>query len=129
MIEELKVEESSDTEEQEILQNTEECEDKKAKKPIKVNILGEKEVFGDIGIFTNLKRTCTVMTRETCLLYQIRKEALVEIDQRFPRLLSSRFACRYDDENMSLRTMFVHNIPYFRSLEEATIKKIVFLLK
>lgn len=32
-----------------------------------IQILNKEEYFGEIGVLTNMKRTCSIVTKETCL--------------------------------------------------------------
>ena len=41
-----------------------------------INILYQGDIFGEIGVLTNLNRTCTVKTRETCVFQTLNKDAM-----------------------------------------------------
>ena len=86
------------------------------------------DIFGEIGLFTNLKRTCSVMADETCLVLKIDRAGINEIKSKFEPIFEKihdniKF---YNDEDMILRYRFVQNIPYARKLSEETICKLVY---
>jgi len=46
-------------------------------KPFKIRELGEGQLFGEIGLITNLKRTATVKSMDHCTLSTISKTVLM----------------------------------------------------
>lgn len=94
-------------------------------------MLGPGDVFGEIGILTNMKRTCSIQNENTCLFMTLARKDINLIRTEFPQLYN-RFQDNmigYNDEDMMQRKQFVHNIPYLRGLDAITIQNIVYLMR
>ena len=94
--------------------------------------LGKGEVFGEIAMLTELKRTCSIVTYETCLFQMLSRDDIEHVKQKYPSLydrIYDSMLSKYNDEDMLQKNVFVHNVPYFRGLEQQTIQRIVYLIK
>ena len=49
-----------------------------------IEILETGDVFGEIAVFSNLKRTATVRSTEVCIFHTINKKSIKKIEKRFP---------------------------------------------
>ena len=88
-------------------------------------------MFGEIAALTNLKRTCTVVTRESCVFQTLSQKSMASILHKFPSIFDKVFnnMRTYADENMTQKCQFVQNIPFLRGLPYDTIIQIVYLMK
>ena len=84
----------------------------------KINKLKDNDLFGEIAMLTNLKRTCSVIADETCLLQSLSRESLQQVQDMFPSIFQNVYDNMYDynDENMVQRRQFLNNIPYLKGL-------------
>ena len=91
------------------------------RKPI--SSLQEGEVFGEVALYSKLKRTCSVKTTKTSIFQTLSRKDLKTIEQKFPSLHEcfNKNMANYNDEDMLERKLFINNIPYLRSLDEKTI--------
>ena len=65
----------------------------------------------------------------TSIFQTLSREDLKTIEKKFPSLHGYFYnnMANYNDEDMLERKMFINNIPYFRSLDEETISRIVYI--
>jgi len=66
-----------------------------------IEVLEEGDIFGEISIFSNLRRTATVRSSECCLFQTLDKEAFQTIQKRYPSIyskLEDYMSC-YNDED------------------------------
>jgi len=96
-----------------------------------IDILSKGDIFGEIAVLSNLRRTCSVETIDSCLFQTLRREDIDLIKYKFPSIFTNMrtVAQDYDDEDMTKRRQFVSNIPFLRGLDRDTINQVVFLLK
>lgn len=96
-----------------------------------IDILEAGNIFGEIGVLTKLRRTTTVIARETCVFQTLNLDALILIEKKFPSIFHKMkdSMSDYQDEEMFMRRQFVANIPYFRGLNEKSLSKIVLLME
>jgi len=68
-----------------------------------IDLLGKGDIFGEIGCMTNLNRTCTVITKETCLFYTFNLKAIETLKHDFPCIYDKIYnnISNYDDENIT----------------------------
>ena len=94
-----------------------------------INFLEVGDVFGEIALLTNMKRTCFVFTNECCIFQTISKEQIEQIQERFPQLRNRIYEnmFKYHDEDMNQKKYYVFNIPYLRGLDFEIIQRIVYL--
>lgn len=101
------------------------------KKVTPITILSDGDIFGEIGMLTNLRRTCSVVTQDTCVFQTLSSESMQEIKEMFPsifeRIYGNMFS--YNDEDMTRRRQFVENIPYLRGLDPESITEIAYLMR
>ena len=73
------------------------------RKPIKR--LMEGEIFGEIGALTNLKRTCSAITKNTCVMFTLEKSNLQKVAEKSPMIYNRIYKNmdNYDDEDMTQR--------------------------
>lgn len=97
----------------------------------KIDILTKGDLFGEIATLSNLRRTCSVTTRENCVFQTVSKFNMDRIQKKFPSIFSNITGemLNYQDEDMTLRCQFVHNIPFLRGLDSEVIMEIVYLMK
>lgn len=95
-----------------------------------INRLKESDIFGEIAILTNLKRTCTVVANESCVLQALSRESIGQIQEMFPSIFQNVFDNMYDynDEDMVQRRQFLDNIPYLRGLGPKMLTQIAYLM-
>jgi len=94
--------------------------------------LEKGDIFGEISLITNLKRTAKAISVNQSTLSYICREKLYEAKNEFPnifRILKLKMNHYDDDPNMKFRLLMVKNIPYFRKLDNNLIREIVFLLR
>jgi hypothetical protein len=62
-------------------------------------------MFGEIGILTNLRRTCSVQSQDQCVFQTLDKSVLDKIANMFPSIhaLIEENMISYQDEEMSQR--------------------------
>lgn len=96
-----------------------------------IDVLTKGDLFGEIGVLTNLKRTASIISEDTCMFNSLSKKNLEKIMQAYPSTLDfvKENISEYNDENFLLRYIFVQNIPYFRTASINLIRRIVFLLR
>ena len=89
-----------------------------------LGVMDKGHLFGEIGVLTNLGRTCTVISNENCLFQTLSKESLIELRKAYPSTVQSLLdrISDYNDNDMVQRRLIVHNVPYFRNLEIETIE-------
>ena len=56
------------------------------KKVTPITILSDGDIFGEIGMLTNLRRTCSVVTQDTCVFQTLSSESMQEIKEMFPSI-------------------------------------------
>lgn len=69
-----------------------------------INILNTGDTFGEIGLLTNMKRTCNVaIVSEMCIFQTISKENIEHIEEKFPTLYNHIYdnMFGYNDEDMT----------------------------
>ena len=88
------------------------------------------DMFGEIGLLTQLRRTCTVITGDSSLLMCMYTDGIKKIKNQFPSIFNSIQSNmdRYFDRDTCKRIRFVQNIPYFRKMDQAILYKISYLL-
>lgn len=101
------------------------------KKVTDVTILSDGDIFGEIGMLTNLRRTCSVITQDTCVFQTLSKDSMNEIKEMFPSIFEHIYGnmFSYNDEDMMRRRQFVENIPYLRGLDPESITEIAYLMR
>lgn len=64
--------------------------------------LNEGEIFGEIGVLTQMKRTCFVKTNSTCIFQTLTRRSLIDIANKFPSLYQRIYnnMNQYYDEDM-----------------------------
>ena len=75
-------------------------------------------MFGEIGLLTSLRRTCTIITTDCCLMMALSNEGLKNIKGEFPSIFNSisNNMYKYIDRDTCERIRFIQNIPLFRFL-------------
>lgn len=98
--------------------------DSKSSEPKLIRQLGEGEYFGEIALFSNLKRTATVIAQDFTTLgyipgvnFRSAKNEYPQIYQAFKKNIKER----YHDENFKFRQSMISNVPYFKNMTEAVI--------
>ena len=96
-----------------------------------IDILSSGTIFGEIGVLTKLRRTTTVIARETCIFQTLHYETVNLIKQKYPEIFNRMYEgmANYEDEEMFQRRQFVQNIPYFRNLDHKHLAKIVLMMR
>jgi len=46
-------------------------------------------MFGEIGLLTSIRRTCTVITTDSCLMIRLAEEGLDNIKNKFPSIFGN----------------------------------------
>lgn len=94
----------------------------------KVDRLIAGDMFGEIGLLTNLSRTATIMSDDNCLVLSLDRSGLNTIQKQFPSIFINMFDNMkfYKDNDMIQRFQFINNIPFMRKLDEETLCKIVY---
>ena len=67
-----------------------------------IGLLKKGDMFGEIGLITNLRRTSSVITNESCLANRLDQEAMMKIKQEFPSIYGKIYENMYSylDEDM-----------------------------
>jgi len=62
-------------------------------------------MFGEIVIFSNLKRTCSIVAKENSTLLELSKESVQKIESKFPNVFfkMKEIMSSYFDEDMTQR--------------------------
>ena len=98
---------------------------------IPIQMLRDGDIFGEVALLTNLKRTCTVVTTSTCIFQTLTRNDLDAINDEFPNLHSCFIDSmeKYNDEDMMDKKCIVGNIPYLRGMTDSTLQRVVYLMK
>jgi CRP-like cAMP-binding protein len=94
-----------------------------------INELEKGDIFGEICLITNLKRTAKAISVNQSTLSYLSRDKLNEAKNEYPnifKLLKNKMQNYDNDPNMKLRLMMTKNIPYFRKLDQNLIREIVF---
>ena len=88
------------------------------KESLLIGKLVKGDLFGEIGLLTNLRRTSTVITNESCLANRLDEFALEKIKKKFPSIFMKIYENMYSylDEDMMQRIKFTENIPFLRRM-------------
>ena len=87
-------------------------------------------MFGEIGLLTSLRRTCTVITTDSSLMMAMNTDGIDNIRVQYPSIFNSIQSNmdRYFDRDTCKRLRYVQNIPYFTALDQKSLYKIQYLL-
>lgn len=93
--------------------------------------LGPGDLFGEVGLLTNLKRTATVVTQESTITQVLTKDAIQQIENEHPSIFSSIYdgMNKYQDENLTQAFLFVSNVPLLRGLDQDILRRVTYLMK
>ena len=74
-----------------------------------IDELQKGDLFGEIGLLTKLRRTCTVVTKDLCLMMTLTSEGMKNIEGDFPSIFDniSNNMTKYNDKNTCKRIMYV----------------------
>ena len=89
------------------------------------------DYFGEIAILTDLKRTATVYTISNCYLGMIEKTKFIKLVQNNNMLHKNLMLgiSKYNDDLFKELKVLINNVPPFRSLKSASIRKIILKVK
>jgi len=79
---ESKVEIKSSSHAQKLI-NIEPCKDELIDK------LNKGDMFGEIGLLTSIRRTCTIITTDSCLMVRLEEDGLNKIKNKFPSIFEN----------------------------------------
>jgi CRP-like cAMP-binding protein len=70
-----------------------------------IDALGDGEIFGEIGVLTNLGRTASIKTETVCQFWTLEQHHVERIKQEFPSMFRKLYANmqNYEDEDMYQR--------------------------
>jgi CRP-like cAMP-binding protein len=51
-----------------------------------IDKLHKGDMFGEIGLLTSIRRTCTVETTDSCLMIKLNEDGLKNIQKNFPSI-------------------------------------------
>ena len=100
------------------------------KNEILLNELNEGSVFGEIALFTKLKRTASVVAKgpQVSNCAYLTREDVELIESNFPHIAKqfrNRINDYQNDENMKFRRAMIRNLHYFRDLNDEIINAIM----
>ena len=96
-----------------------------------VNTVVPGDLFGEVALICNCKRTATVKTKNYSTLACITKSVFIDMGQQFPEvhgLLKKRMRT-YQDKLKSFLHHILRSIDYIKDLEEDSIEEISYHLK
>ena len=87
-------------------------------------------MFGEIGLMTSIRRTCSVITTDNCLMVKLCEDGLSKIKDKFPSIFENiqDSISNYFDRDTCQRVRFIQNIPMFRFLDQKSLYRISYLL-
>lgn len=82
-----------------------------------VSVLEKNDMFGEVAVLSQMRRTCTVQAMENSFLLSLTRQDIQRLQNKIPTLLKEQVITKYDDENMNMRRLFVRNIPYLENMD------------
>lgn len=100
---------------------------KKVKDRKFIKTLQDGALFGEVALFTKLKRTATIDSEDFSNCAFLTQQDVSEIEENFPHL-ATKFKSlinEYVDEKMAFRRLMLRNLHYLRDLNDTIIDEII----
>ena len=93
-----------------------------------IRLLKKGDIFGEIAMFTNLKRTTTIISQDYMMVQSLDRQALEIIFNNAPNVYNEirQNLTKYEDREIVQRFKFIRNVPFLRELGDETVREVLF---
>ena len=79
-------------------------------------------------MFTNLKRTTTIISQDYMMVQSLDRQALEIIFNNAPNVYNEirQNLTKYEDREIVQRFKFIRNVPFLRELGDETVREVLF---